>query len=112
MADSPYYERNARTLKALASAGANLGKPHTIEHHVYCHSIADAERVKQRGVNFGYEVMHNESHDRSGSAIWSCDLAKTSTPTIENIEAQALEIQQIINGIEAEYDGWGTEVEK
>jgi regulator of RNase E activity RraB len=112
MTASPYYERNMKTLKALANAGANLAKPHTIEHHVYCDSIADVELVKQRGLNLGYEIMHDESRNRDGMPVWSFDLAKKCTPTIENIESQALEIQQIIHGIRAKYDGWGTEVEK
>ncbi len=112
MAASRYYERNIKTLQALTKAGANSAKVHTIEHHIYCQSIADVELVTQRGSNLGYEVMHSYARDRNGKRFWSFDLVKKSTPTIENIEVQSFELLQIIDGIDAQYDGWGTEVEK
>ncbi|MGH8707814.1 MAG: ribonuclease E inhibitor RraB [Burkholderiales bacterium] len=39
-------------------------------------------------------------------------MVKKSTPDIASIEKQALEIEQMAEKANADYDGWGTEVEQ
>jgi regulator of RNase E activity RraB len=109
MPKSNNYDRNTEVVKALKEAGANFEKPHKLEHHLYCYTLASFDLVKSLGVRYGYSVAHDGKHEEEN--FWSLDLVKTSTPDIESVERQSFEIELIAEQSDAEYDGWGTEVE-
>ena len=104
------YNRNLAVLKALRDAGADFSKQHALEHHLYCNTQASFELVQSLGARHGYSVAHEGKHEDE-AALWSLDLVKRSTPDIESVERQSLEIEQIAEQANADYDGWGTEVE-
>ena len=109
---SKHYERNYKTVEALRNAGANLDKPHSIEHHLYCYSESEFEKLKKLGIEYGYLILHDGIGEYEGEVFWQLDLVKSITPKLENIEAQAIEIEAIAERVNADYDGWGTEVKK
>jgi len=59
----------------------------------------------------GFEVAHAGKHEDE-EMLWSLDLIVRSLPTMEAIECQSMEIEEIAEAAEADYDGWGTEVEQ
>ena len=82
MEKSKHHERNTKVVTALKNAGSDFRRLHNIEHHLYCYTEADFR------------------------------LATASTPDIFSIEKQAVEIERIAEKANADYDGWGTEVEQ
>jgi regulator of ribonuclease activity B len=110
MERSKHYERNIATLRALKNAGSNPDKVHSIEHHLYCHSDSEFQKAVALGQRRGFTVAHAGKHD--DEELWSLDLVKRSLPSIEFIEEQAIEVEAIAAATEADYDGWGTEVEQ
>lgn len=111
MNKSKSYERNRAVLKALREAGADFQKPHALEHHLYCYTQASFDLVQSLGTHHGYSVAHQGKHEEEEN-LWSLDLVKTSTPDIESVERQSIEIEMIAEQANADYDGWGTEVEE
>lgn len=67
--------------------------------------------MRSLGIRRGYSVAHEGKHEDQED-LWSLDLVKKSTPNIESVEQQSLEIKEIAEHANADYDGWGTEVEK
>jgi regulator of ribonuclease activity B len=111
MKKSSHCERNIATLHALQNAGANPNKLHSIEHHLYCYSEASFNLVMSLGRQRGFEVAHAGKREEE-EALWSLDLTVRSLPTMEAVEWQSIEIEEIAEAAEADYDGWGTEVER
>lgn len=110
MVKSKHYDRNLAVLKALKDAGADFRKEHALEHHLYCFTQASFELVQSLGGNRGYSIAHEGKHEDEND-LWSLDLVKKSTPDIVSVEMQSLEVELIAEQANADYDGWGTEVE-
>jgi regulator of RNase E activity RraB len=112
MDKSKHYERNTKVVQALKDAGSDFGKLHSIEHHLYCYTEADLKLAITMGAGSGYTVANEGTHEDDRGTFWSLDLVKRSTPDLVSIEKQSLEIEQIAEAANADYDGWGTEVEQ
>ena len=56
-------------------------------------------------------MAHAGKHEGE-EAIWSLDLTVRSLPTLEAVERQSIEVEEIAGAAEADYDGWGTEVKQ
>jgi regulator of RNase E activity RraB len=108
---SSRYEANIKTLEALRNAGSNSNKNHHIEHHLYCFTIEDYEKLIELGRASGYEVKYEGVIEDDSGNYWQMDLVKFTKPNIELIEIQSLEIDSFAEQANADYDGWGTEVE-
>ncbi len=105
------YDRNVKTLKALRESGSDPSKKHAIEHHLYCYSESDNEKLRELGKLSGYEIMYEGVVDDKDGQYWQLDLVKSVNPNIETIEIQSKEIERYAEQTNADYDGWGTEVE-
>jgi regulator of RNase E activity RraB len=104
------YERNIAVVKALEDARCNFGKLHSIEHHIYCFSEESFKNVIQSGIRLGYEIKY-EGLVQGNDSCWQLDLVKSDYPSIDNIERHSIEVEAICAEYNADYDGWGTEVE-
>jgi regulator of RNase E activity RraB len=112
MEKSKHHERNTKVVQALKDAGSDFTKLHNIEHHLYCYTEADFKLAIALGSRSGYTVANEGTHEDDKGTFWSLDLVKRSTPDIPSIEKQAVEIERIAEEANADYDGWGTEVEQ
>lgn len=112
MTRSQNYERNIKVVAAIKDAGSNLSRPHSIEHHIYSYTEEDFSGVSQAGVRSGYEILNSGKHEDEDGVFWSQDLVKPALPIIEEIEVQSLEVEEIVEKFNSDYDGWGTEVEE
>lgn len=112
MEKSKSYEGNVKVVQALRDTGSDFKKVHRIEHHLYCYTESDFNLVITQGKKNGYVVANEGRHENDKGVFWSLDLVKMSTPDIASIEKQAIEIELIAEKAQADYDGWGTEVEK
>lgn len=112
MEKSKHHDRNTKVVKALKDAGSDFRKLHSIEHHLYCYTEADFMLAIALGTQTGYAVANEGTHQGDNGKFWSLDLVKSSTPDIVSIEKQAVEIERIAEKANADYDGWGTEVEQ
>jgi regulator of ribonuclease activity B len=111
MEKSKRYDANVKTVQAVKDAGSDFAKLHAIEHHLYCYTEESFDLLMALGREAGYEVAHEGRHEGDDGPFWSLDLVRKSTPDIFSIEKQALEIEAMAEKADADYDGWGTEVE-
>ena len=112
MEKSKHYERNTKVVQALKDAGSDFRKLHSIEHHLYCYTEADFKLAIALGTKSGYTVANEGTHEDDKGRFWSLDLVRKSTPDLTSIEKQSIEIELIADEANADYDGWGTEVEQ
>ena len=108
---SKNYERNITVLEALQDAGSNVEKEHQIEHHFYCFSEENYQKLLELGRLAGYKIMFEGSADYGDGKMWQLDLVKSVKPSLNMIETQTLELEAFAEKTESDYDGWGTEVE-
>ena|SRR5688500_10546646 len=111
MGKSKHYERNVKTVQALKDAGSDFQKLHAIENHLYCYTEANFSLLIALGRKAGYEVAHEGTHEDDKGVFWALDLVKKATPDMASIEKQAIEVEDMAEKADADYDGWGTEVE-
>jgi regulator of ribonuclease activity B len=112
MDKSKNFERNVKVVQALKEAGSDFEKLHSIEHHLYCYTETDLNLVISLGKKSGYSVANEDKLKDDKGFFWALDLVKKSTPDIASVEKQSIEIERIAEKANADYDGWGTEVEK
>jgi regulator of RNase E activity RraB len=108
---SQRFEENKNTMEALINAGSDVNKAHLIEHHLYSYSKEEYEKLIQLGVAGGYELKYEGVVEDKDGDYWQLDLVKSAKPSLDSIELQALEIESYAKQANADYDGWGTEVE-
>ncbi len=109
---SQNYERNVAVIKALDDACCDFDKEHKVEHHLYCYSESDYLAACELGQRKGYKVINEGKYQDEEEVLWQLDLVKPIKPTLTNVEQQSIELELIANEVSADYDGWGTEVEK
>ena len=112
MEKSVNFERNVKVVQALKDAGSNFEKLHVIEHHIYCYTEPDFDHIITLGKDNGYVVANEGQHEDDKGVYWVLDLIKQSTPDLASIEKQSIEIEHFAEVANADYDGWGTEIER
>ena len=103
-------EKDEQTIKALANAGSDLSKPHSLEHHFNCRTRAAADAVLAWGDTGGYQPSPMSEGEFKGREDVYFDLVKSTVPTIENITAETTAMLKVAAKHGVEYDGWGCEV--
>jgi len=104
--------KDQQVVRALADAGADLAKPHALEHHFVCPSRAAAEPVLAWGRSAGYEPSPVSEDEFEGQRYAHFDLVKKTVPTMANITPQTTAMLEVAAKHGIEYDGWGCDVER
>ena len=104
--------KDEQVIRALAEAGADMSKPHALEHHFVCPSRAAAEPAVAWGRASGYKPSPVSEGEFEGKKYVYFDLVRETVPTIANITAQTTVMLQIAAKNGLDYDGWGCEVVK
>jgi regulator of RNase E activity RraB len=102
--------KDEAVVRSLANAGADLSKPHSLEHHFVCPNRAAAEPVVAWGLAQGYRPSSVSERKFDGRAYAYFDLVKSTVPTMANISSQTSAMLEIAARHGVEYDGWGCEV--
>ena len=102
-----------KTIKALRNAGADLSKPHTLEHHFITYERAKADAVIADPLAAGYKVSEIAIlKDENGKPYFYFDLIKTIVPDEKTIFAESLRMTTLEKKHGVLFDGWGCSVEK
>ena len=104
---SSALDADARTLKQLEEAGADLSKPHVVEFFLYFPSQRAAEAAAEEIRSLGYAPEVGLPPD---SASWLCFAQKQLVPSYEAIAATTEELTRVATNYGGVYDGWGTQV--
>lgn len=104
--------KDEQVLRALADAGSDLSKPHSLEHHFVCPNRAAAQPVVAWGIAAGYQTSEVVDGEFEGRKYSCFDLIKSTVPTISIITAETSAMLAAAARHGVEYDGWGCEVVK
>ena len=92
-------------LRRLISHGSDLSKPMEIDFAVAVPDEIAGHAVAERATPLGFraKVYHHEPTDS-----WTCNCAKTITPTYEEIIAIQKQLDQLSAPFGGKSDGWGS----
>jgi len=94
-------------LVQLRKSGSNLSKPHNIEFFLYfpTQSVAENASLKIRDAGFEVEVRRAARGDS-----WLCFATKTMIPALTDLQRIRQNFVALVDSMNGEYDGWGTQV--
>ena len=106
-------QADENVIAQLVKNGADISKPHDLEHHFVASSKKSVDALAALGVRLGYRPINpTEGTTKEGKRYWTIDLARKVVPAKENVFAESRKMTMIAHQAGAEYDGWGCELEK
>lgn len=102
--------KDEQVIRALAEAGSNMSKPHSLEHHFVCPSREAAGPVVAWGKASGYQSSEVIDDEFEGRRYVYFDLVMSTVPTIAEVTMHTSAMLEIAARHGVEYDGWGCEV--
>jgi regulator of RNase E activity RraB len=103
----PPVDGDGATLDALAHAGSNLSRVHTIEFFLYFPTQAAAEQAAA-ALRSEFTVEVRPPDDGSD---WLCFATRAMRPELAPLRALRERFTALAEAGGGAYDGWGTEVE-
>ena len=107
-ATRPPVDGDGATLDALARAGSDLTRTHTIEFFLYFPEQAAAERA---AADLRQERFTVEVRPPVDGSDWLCFATQAMRPELAPLRALRERFTALAEAGGGAYDGWGTEVE-
>ncbi len=102
-------EQSEATLEALLADGASPDEVFTIEHHLVSTDFSKLEKAAVELVKAGYHVDDaDELELDDGSRLFAFVAVTDVNLDVEILDAQTIEVTNIADLADVEYDGWGT----
>ena len=97
-------EMDMMVLQVMQSHGADLERPHLVQHWIYVDSQEAAERgaAELRTIGYSATVEPVEGDSKTWKILSSCDLV-LSPAVVRQMRANQTRIAESVGG---EYDGW------
>ena len=99
-----------RVLKGLADRGDDPALPHAVEHHFLASSEAVLQQLAAFGQRLGFTPSDIAAED--GRGVYSCNLVSQTPISPPRVHRESLLMRFLALAHGADYDGWGTYVEK
>ena len=97
-------EETRLIIEELLEDGSDPDALYTIEHHLSADDFETLEKVAVEAFKMGYEVTEPEELElEEGEVVICCDLLSESA-----LNAQVVQLMDLAEKFEVEYDGWGT----
>ena len=101
------------TLEGLARHGDDPNATHAVEHHFYAPTSAPLAELCALSTKLGFRPSRIEQDaDQNGDEYFYCDLVSSARLAPELVYRESLLMHLLGECYGAEYDGWGTLVEK
>ncbi|BBR19322.1 TPA: ribonuclease E inhibitor RraB [Enterobacter kobei] len=102
-------EETPLIIEELLEDGSDPDALYTIEHHLSADDFETLEKVAVEAFKMGYEVTEPEELElEEGEVVICCDLLSESALNADLIDAQVVQLMDLAEKFEVEYDGWGT----
>jgi regulator of ribonuclease activity B len=102
-------EETRLIIEELLEDGSDPDALYTIEHHLSADDFETLEKVAVEAFKMGYEVTEPEELElEEGEVVICCDLLSESALNADLIDAQVVQLMDLAEKFEVEYDGWGT----
>jgi len=102
-----------RTLEGLAQHGDDREATHAVEHHFYAPTSTPLRELCALATKLGFQPSSIEqAADQKGEEYFYCDLVSHTRLAPELVYRESLLMQLLGECYGAEYDGWGTLVQK
>jgi len=101
------------TLEGLARHGDDPEREHAVEHHFFAPTSAPLYELCALGRKLGFQPSQIEQGvAEKGDKYFYCDLVSTARVTRPLVYRESLLMHLLGESYGAEYDGWGTLVQK
>lgn len=103
--------QNRRVVDELAKRGDNHSMPRNIDHAIYFRRAEDRRAFIALAIGAGFTVQS----ERDDGAVanerpFFLNLVRTDRVTVEHIDQVVVELLELAERFDADYDGWGCEV--
>src|SRR5207253_713109 len=100
-------------IAALQRGGADLNKPHDIEHFFIARTRDALIPLTSALADRGFSPQPpSESKDQRGAAVWTLLAVKPTVPSEANIFADTEQLAKMAKEFGVIYDGWGAKAVK
>jgi len=104
--------QNRRVVSELEKRGDVHSIARPIDHAIYFRSPGDRKAFAAAAVAAGFAVLGESDHDTDeGGRRYLVDLVRADPATIEHIDEVVLQLLELAKRYNADYDGWGCEVQ-
>src|SRR5687768_17133330 len=102
-----------QTKQALQGQGDDEEKTHVVEHHFVAREQSALTGIAKIGRMLGFnasEILQGQT--KSGQPYWYFDLLSETPTYLNDLARQSLLMLTFAEAYGADYDGWGTIIEK
>ncbi|PQO44032.1 DUF695 domain-containing protein [Blastopirellula marina] len=103
--------QNSRVLRQLEEAGDNFEIPRHVAHWIYFANAAGRDKFRQAVEAEGFELVEQHDQAEGDLALALCvrNMTTIDFPTIFDL---VMELSELAEACQGEYDGWETSVER
>lgn len=104
--------QNRRVVNELEERGDDLSIPRIVDHTIYFKSPADRRAFASAAVAAGFTVQSESDFGPEEAARrYFLNLVRADPATLEHIDEVVLQLVELAQRYDADYDGWGCEVQ-
>lgn len=104
--------QNRRLVDYLKKSGDPLTKPRIVDHWIYFKSDKDRNTFLSRIENLNFSIISKEKDTSLGDLPFTLHISRTDNVDLASVDEYVLNLWQLAEECNGEYDGWETAVEK
>ena len=104
--------QNRRVLDALAQRGDDHDIPRIVDHAIYFRSAAQRTAFASAVEGQGFRIQRESKEAQSSERPFFLNLVRSDQVNSDHINSVVDELVEMAEKLDAEYDGWGCEVQK
>lgn len=103
--------QNRRVVENLEKNGDTLTKARPVEHWIYFKSENDRNVFLSKIENLKFEIISKNAETIFGDFSYKLHISRIDTVDLDSVNDYVLDLWEIAEGCNGEYDGWETSVE-
>ena len=104
--------QNRRVVDSLEENGDPLTKPRQVNHWIYFQSDKDRNDFLSRIEGLNFTIINKDGKTAFGDFPYKLQIARVDYVDLDSVNEYALNLWQIAEECNGDYDGWETSVEK
>lgn len=104
--------QNRRVVDNLEENGDPLTKERQVDHWIYFNTKADRESFLSKIKSEGFEIINQDFDRESSDRPYSLHIARVDKVDIDSVNDYILNLWELAEECNGDYDGWETSVEK
>lgn len=104
--------QNRKVVDNLEENGDPLTKERQVDHWIYFNTINDRERFLSKIKDDGFQIINQDFDKKSSDFPYSLQIARVDKVDIDSVNDYTLNLWELAEECNGNYDGWETSVER